>query len=155
MRRERERPPARCSSKQRRPECSAVMGRERKISSCISDEVGRGKRKKEVTAGERFAAGDTVPSFPVVCFLSTRGTFFFSFSRACVQNWVSHILSKYIFQKSEIHDVAKCKRGDAVAEKLKLCGANSWLRRDGFPHRSSYFCTSSFSNRTAVEASAS
>lgn len=39
------------TSEQRRPERSALTGKERKISSCINDEVGREKRKKEVTAG--------------------------------------------------------------------------------------------------------
>lgn len=70
-----------------------------------------GKRKSPLAG---VADGDTVPSFPVVFFFSTRTfSFFFLFFflfKACVQNWVSHILPKYIFQKLKIHDVALCKR---------------------------------------------
>lgn len=84
-----------------------------------------GKRKSPLAS---IAHGDTVPSFPVVLFSFYSNVFFsFFFLVACVQNWVSHILSKYISQKYMIQNVIR------KARKLKfelafLCGTRSRLQ---------------------------
>ena len=67
----------------RRPEYLALTGQEGKISSCISDEVGRGKLEKGSHRWLSAADGDTVPSFLVVC-LPTPTFFFTFFCGACV-----------------------------------------------------------------------
>lgn len=77
------------TTKQRRPE---LLASERKIISCINDEVGSEERKKD-------ADGDTVPSFLVVfSFLPEHFLLFLFFCwTVFVQNLFGHILSEYIF----------------------------------------------------------
>lgn len=75
-----------------------------------------GKRKSALAS---TAEGDTVPSFPVVvCCLSSQ--MFFYFFRVCVENWVSHILYKDIFQS----DTALCRISSAslkIKVEIGLC----------------------------------
>ena len=53
-------------------------------------------------------------------------SFFLFFFLVCVQNWVSHILSKYIFQKLKVHDVALCKRWSSHPEIKSLKSVFVW-----------------------------
>lgn len=79
-------------------ECSALTGQERKISSCLNDEVGRGKTEK---GSHRWLALPMATQCPLsrrcVCVFSFCFDIF-SFFRMSNRIWVSHILSVYILR---------------------------------------------------------
>lgn len=85
------------TSEQRRPECSALT-RAREENKQLH-KWWSGQRKTE-KGSHRWLALPMATQCPLsrLCVFSLPKCFFFFFSLTCVQNWVSHILSKYIFQ---------------------------------------------------------